>query len=432
MLQSEIPILYSKRRLPRKKDMYSEDNPNTSNLSTHIREAHPDKKREQDENPTSFSTLDTDIRDAIDSASVGSQGILRQWLDNYEKNPSWPNTQQSLNILFSAWVIDANLVFTTGQSPLLRIIFRFINSMFTLPSDTTVRKMVSEIFRKLHGVVVRELTVGIPSYFRYMGPTDHLSHMQGLKGRISYAHDTWTTRQMTHSYSGVVAFFIDDDWKLVQRMVDFKVLDQNDHQGAYAAISFVNSAASRGGLDKFLSLAMDNASVNEVLMRGLSHLLQKRYGLTGITVDDSFSRCLAHATNLAVQAALAALGEAEDPESYDYYLELHRKDPIHYNEEMAEEDARVAEEEGEDEGEDANAGGEEAEDMEDQLQDLVRVLDRQESRSSISSIAKTTLKKVFSLYMKVYSADCTSSAPPYYQVHSMFAKASSAVPRDCD
>lgn len=99
---------------------------------------------------------------------------------------------------------------------------------------------------------------------------------------------------------------------------------------------------------------------------------------------------------------------------------------------MAEEDARVAEEEGEDEGEEANAGGEEAEDMEDQLQDLVRVLDRQESRSSTSSIAKTTLKKVFSLYMKVYSADCTSSAPPYYQVHSMFAKASSAVPRDCD
>lgn len=123
MLQSEIPILYSKQRLPRKKDMYSEDNPNTSNLSTHIREAHPDKKREQDENPTSFSTLDTDIRDAIDSASVGSQGILRQWLDNYEKNPSWPNTQQSLNILFSAWVIDTNFVFTTGQSPLLRIIF---------------------------------------------------------------------------------------------------------------------------------------------------------------------------------------------------------------------------------------------------------------------------------------------------------------------
>lgn len=199
---------------------------------------------------------------------------------------------------------------------------------------------------------------------------------------------------MTHSYSGIVAFFIDDNWKLVQRMVDFKVLDENDHQGAYAAISFVHSASSRGGLNKFLTLAMDNASVNDVLMRGLCHLLKLRYGMDDLTVEDSFSRCLAHTTALSVQAALCALDEAEDPDSYDYYMELHRKDPIHYDEEMAEADAAEAEAAEEDVDNNLVVGGQD--DMEKQVDDLVRVLDRQalSSTSSTASIAKTTLKKV--------------------------------------
>lgn len=151
----------SKRRLPRKKDAFENDNPNTSNLSSHIREDHPEKKREQEERPNEFSTLDTDLRDAMSSASDGSRAILQEWLDNYEKSPSWPNSQQSLNILFSAWIIDADMQFTVGQSPLLRIIFRFMNSMYTLPSDTTVRKMVYEIFSKLLASVVKELSVNL-------------------------------------------------------------------------------------------------------------------------------------------------------------------------------------------------------------------------------------------------------------------------------
>src|ERR1700742_3562222 len=111
---------------------------------------------------------------------------------------------------------------------------------------------------------------------------------------------------MTHSYSGVIAFFIDDDWNLVQRMVDFKIMAIKDHQGAYSTISFVKSAAARGGLNKFIALAMDSASANDVMMQGVCHLLQSRYDIE-LDPCNAQIRCLARILNLVVQASLHAL-----------------------------------------------------------------------------------------------------------------------------
>jgi len=66
--------------------------------------------------------------------------------------------------------------------------------------------------------------------------------------------DTWTTPQMVFSFAGTLASFIDDDWKLVERLIDFKLLDDDDHQGKNAAKAFMKSALSRGGLDKISML----------------------------------------------------------------------------------------------------------------------------------------------------------------------------------
>jgi hypothetical protein len=55
---------------------------------------------------------------------------------------------------------------------------------------------------------------------------------------------------MTYSFAGTLAHYINDDWDLVQCLVDFECLKENDHQGVHAASMFVKSAASRGGLNK--------------------------------------------------------------------------------------------------------------------------------------------------------------------------------------
>ena len=76
---------------------------------------------------------------------------------------------------------------------------------------------------------------------------------------------------MTHTYAGLVAFFIDDGWNLIERMVDFKVVGEQEHQAAYAALSFVESAAGRGGLNKMSQYSDDSSPQSDTPLHALSH-----------------------------------------------------------------------------------------------------------------------------------------------------------------
>ena len=55
---------------------------------------------------------------------------------------------------------------------------------------------------------------------------------------------------MIFSFAGSLAHFINDDWELVERLIDFYHLQSDEHQGNAAARAFVRSAATRGGLNK--------------------------------------------------------------------------------------------------------------------------------------------------------------------------------------
>lgn len=55
---------------------------------------------------------------------------------------------------------------------------------------------------------------------------------------------------MIFTFAGTIAHFIDDDWNLVERLIDFYHLENNEHSGQHAAKAFVRSASKRGGLNK--------------------------------------------------------------------------------------------------------------------------------------------------------------------------------------
>lgn len=69
-----------------------------------------------------------------------------------------------------------------------------------------------------------------------------------MKSKIAYAEDTWTTKQMVYTFACTIGCFIDDDWNLIERVVDFKPLDDKEHKGIYAGLAFIDGAAARGGL----------------------------------------------------------------------------------------------------------------------------------------------------------------------------------------
>ena len=53
---------------------------------------------------------------------------------------------------------------------------------------------------------------------------------------------------MVYTFACTIGCFIDDDWKLIEHVVDFKPLDEKEHKGIYAGLAFIDSAAARGGL----------------------------------------------------------------------------------------------------------------------------------------------------------------------------------------
>ena len=142
---------------------------------------------------------------------------------------------------------------------------------------------------------------------------------------------------MVFTFAGTIANWIDDDWQMIERMVNFYHIQDKDHEGEWAAKAFVNTAAERGGLDKmsiiylvvmnqtdsrclyFLALCMDNASVCDVLARSAGVLLLQKYGLQ-FHPQNARIRCMAHVVNLIVQAIIAEINKANDPEQDNYYI----------------------------------------------------------------------------------------------------------------
>jgi len=88
-----------------------------------------------------------------------SAALMAQYLKKGELNPAVTATQSGFLRLFSAWILDESLPWTTGEAPSLQLLFKYLKINFSLPSDTTVRNQLAKIFAELHGKVVREFSV---------------------------------------------------------------------------------------------------------------------------------------------------------------------------------------------------------------------------------------------------------------------------------
>ncbi|KAF5372081.1 hypothetical protein D9758_005095 [Tetrapyrgos nigripes] len=315
---------------------YYDENPrpSLSNFTSHV-------KQHRNKGEIKEGKNDKEIPEEM---GQGSQKVMEQFLKAGKENPGNKPTYQGFLQVFSAWIFEDDLAFTVGESPACKRVFDYLKIKFKLPTDTTVRKTLDSIVESLHSTVVREI-----------------SHVQL---RISYSTDVWTNRQMIFSFSGVIAHWIDDDWKLVECLVDFKHLESQEHAGEYAAKAFIQSASKRGGLNK-KRIVMDNASACDSMAKFLQKLLNRRYQDLQVHVENSRIQCLAHVINLIVQAILKVLEEAESSDDVDYYL-LHKDQPIHYDEN---DDEELKAMEAEEDNTEAGGEGDESDD-DDETSDL--------------------------------------------------------------
>lgn len=92
---------------------------------------------------------------------------MASYLKDGELNPQIVATYKGFLRIFSAWILDESLPWTTGEAPTLHMLFRYLRVNYKLPSDTTVHNQLVHIFEELHGKVVREFAVCKLASYRF-------------------------------------------------------------------------------------------------------------------------------------------------------------------------------------------------------------------------------------------------------------------------
>ncbi|KAF7372111.1 Eukaryotic translation initiation factor 3 [Mycena venus] len=303
------------RTLSRDASLDDEPNqPRLGNLATHLKK-HGDVPIPDDTQPGLTRGI-----------SASSAKIMEEFLREGKLNPAVRRTQGGFLKVFAAWLLEDDLPFTTGETDGIRRLFEYMQVNYILPSDTTVKNTLVRIFTDMYNNLKADLKM--------------------VKSKIAASTDTWTTRSMQYTFAGTILSWIDEQWELVERVVDFRPIEDKEHEGQYAAYGLAKCLSDLEALEKIslsschciplclpslhtLSLTLDNVSANDVLVRTLSRLLMEKFDIQ-FAPDNSQIRCIAHVVNLVVQKLLAAFNEAADPDNDDYYIP-NKDEPFHYN-----------------------------------------------------------------------------------------------------
>jgi len=106
--------------------------PKLNNLATHTANC----KKKSEAGPTG-----PDHEELPNSAHLNikqSTDFIAAYLKTGKLNPDLILTQKGFLHLCSAWILDESLLWTSGEVPLLALLFKYLKVRFYLPSDTTV------------------------------------------------------------------------------------------------------------------------------------------------------------------------------------------------------------------------------------------------------------------------------------------------------
>ena len=117
-----------------------------------------------------------------------------------------------------------------------------------------------------------------------------------LKGRrVCLTTNTWTSIQNL-CYMSLTCHFIDDDWKLHKRILNFCQVE--DHKGETIGRK-IEMCLREGGINGIFTLTVDNASSNGTTIKFLENVTKDWEG-TVLEHEFLHMRCCAHILNLIV------------------------------------------------------------------------------------------------------------------------------------
>lgn len=125
--------------------------------------------------------------------------------------------------------------------------------------------------------------------------------------RVSLTTDTWTSLQMDN-YMCLTAHFIDKDWRLHKRIINFRAISSYKVEDIGKAIE---KCLRAWDIDKVFTITVDNASSNDVAIGYLRKKLNNMNNDCCILQGKYLHmKCIAHIINLVVNDGLKELSES--------------------------------------------------------------------------------------------------------------------------
>lgn len=127
------------------------------------------------------------------------------------------------------------------------------------------------------------------------------------KYRVSITTDTWTSIQ-NFNYMVVTAHWVDPNWKLQKRILNFFQI--TSHKGDSIG-KLIEKCLLDWGIEKVMTVTVDNASANDVAVNYLKKKLKNWKGDAMILDGDCLHlRCCAHIVNLIVTEGLKEMHDS--------------------------------------------------------------------------------------------------------------------------
>ncbi|KDR65759.1 hypothetical protein GALMADRAFT_1362644 [Galerina marginata CBS 339.88] len=246
-----LTSLLFKRTVDREAEFEDEPSqPALGNLATHLKTKH--------------SNIDlkvpppTTVKGELRGISAASAKIMEGFLKDGALNPALKQSQKGFNSI--------------------KRLFKYLETHFMLPTDTTVRNPLARIYTELHETVKTELKEH-EGEFAAKAMAKALSDM-GVLEKIR------------------ITFYFPKTFVLPNIYLK--------------------------------AITIDNAKTNDILIHTLSHLLVQKYDIQFVP-GNAHIHCLAHMVNLVIQKILSVLDEADNPDDNDYFEQFMKNLPIHYD-----------------------------------------------------------------------------------------------------
>jgi hypothetical protein len=203
------------------------------------------------------------------------------------ERPPIPFNQKTHRELLAEAIIAHDLPFSFVEYDKIRAWVEYLNPCAEMVSRNTIVSDIEKIYEK-ERVKLKEIMGRIPN-------------------RICLTSDVWTATT-SEGYICLTAHFVDDNWKLISRVLNFCRMKPPHTGVALEAMLF--DCLKLWAIDKkIFSITLDNASANDNMQVHLKRHLHMQGNLMG-NGEFFHIRCSAHILNLIVQEGLKVASQA--------------------------------------------------------------------------------------------------------------------------